>query len=131
AGALWGPPPGGPAGIAVLELLDKPGTYEKLETLGARLEAGVGAALQRHGRGCINRHGSMWTVFFGAERVRNADEARACDTAAFARFFIALLERGVYLPPSQFEAAFISLAHSEDDVDLTVQAVEQALAALH
>ena len=72
----------------------------------------------------------MWTVFFGVERVRNADDARACDTAAFARFFSAMLERGVYLPPSQFEAAFISLAHSDGDMEFTVLAADEALATL-
>jgi glutamate-1-semialdehyde 2,1-aminomutase len=131
AGTLSGNPLAVAAGLTTLDLLDKPGTYDKLEALGARLEEGLWAALRRHGRrGCVSRRGSMWTLFFGAEQVRDADEARACDTAAFARFFSAMLERGVYLPPSQYEAAFISLAHNEDDIDRTVQAADQALAAL-
>ena len=128
AGTLSGNPLAVAAGLTTLDLLDKPGTYEKLEALGARLEAGLSAALSRHGRrGCINRRGSMWTLFLGVEQVRNADDARACDTAAFARYFLAMLERGIYLPPSQFEAAFISLAHTEDDIDRTIKAADEAL----
>ena len=131
AGTLSGNPLAVTAGLTTLDLLDRPGTYEKLEELGARLEDGLRAALRRRGRrACLNRRGSMWTLFFGADHVRNADDARACDTAAFARFFTAMLERGIYLPPSQYEAAFISLAHSEGDIDFTVQAAEQALAAM-
>ena len=129
AGTLSGNPLAVTAGLTTLDLLDKPGTYERLEALGARLEDGLRAALRRHGRrGCVNRRGSMWTLFCGVDRVDNADDARACDTA-FARFFTAMLERGIYLPPSQYEAAFISLAHSEGDIDFTVQAADQALAS--
>ncbi|MBX3024750.1 glutamate-1-semialdehyde 2,1-aminomutase [bacterium] len=129
AGTLSGNPLAVSAGLATLELLDRPGVYERLETLGARLEAGLTAALRRHGRrACVQRVGSMWTLFFGVDRVTNAEDARAADTAAFGRFFAAMLERGVYLPPSQFEAAFLSLAHSEGDVDATITAVDQALA---
>jgi glutamate-1-semialdehyde 2,1-aminomutase len=129
AGTLSGNPLAVSAGLATLELLDKPGTYERLEALGARLEEGLRAALRRHGRrGCVQRAGSMWTLFFGVDAVANAEDARAADTAAFGRFFAAMLERGVYLPPSQFEAAFISLAHSEGDIETTIAAADQALA---
>jgi glutamate-1-semialdehyde 2,1-aminomutase len=131
AGTLSGNPLAVTAGLAALDVLDKPETYTRLEALGAALESGLAAALRRHGRrACVNRRGSMWTLFFGVDAVRNADDARTCDTAAFGRFFSAMLARGVYLPPSQFEAAFISLAHSEGDIDFTVRAAEQALAAV-
>jgi glutamate-1-semialdehyde 2,1-aminomutase len=131
AGTLSGNPLAVAAGLATLDLLDAPGTYEKLEALGSRLEEGLRAALRRRGRrGCVQRRGSMWTLFFGADAVRNADEARTCDTAAFARYFTGMLERGVFLPPSQYEAAFISLAHSDGDIDATLQAADQTLAAL-
>ncbi len=131
AGTLSGNPLAVTAGLATLAQLDRAGTYEKLEGLGAQLQDGLRAALRRHGRrGCLNRRGSMWRLFFGAEQVRYADVARRCDTAAFARFFTGMLERGVYLPPSQFEASFISLAHSEGDIDFTVRAADQALAAM-
>jgi glutamate-1-semialdehyde 2,1-aminomutase len=131
AGTLSGNPLAVAAGLATLAQLDKSGSYDGLDRLGAQLEEGLSAALRRHGRrGCVNRCGSMWTLFLGAEAVRNADEARACDTGAFARFFHGMLEHGVYLPPSQFEAAFISLAHSEADIDTALRAADRVLAAL-
>jgi len=131
AGTLSGNPLAVTAGLATLDQLEKPGTYEQLEAAGAQLEDGLRAALRRHGLpGCVNRRGSMWTLFFGLDHVRDAVDARACDTAAFARFFHGMLERGIYLPPSQFEAAFISLAHSAADIDNTVQAADAVLASM-
>jgi glutamate-1-semialdehyde 2,1-aminomutase len=131
AGTLSGNPLAVSAGLATLAELDRPGTYQTLEARGTRLADGLRAALRRHGRrACVNRRGSMWTLFFGVDRVRDATEARACDTAAFARFFTGMLERGVYLPPSQYEAAFISLAHSEDDIDRTLGTADAVLAAM-
>ena len=131
AGTLSGNPLAVSAGLATLELLDQAGTYERLEALGAQLEEGLRAALRKHGRrGCVQRVGSMWTLFFGVDSVANADDARAADTAAFGRFFSAMLERGVYLPPSQFEAAFISLAHGDGDIETTITAADLALAEI-
>jgi len=131
AGTLSGNPLAVSAGLATLDQLDTPNTYARLDALGAQLEEGLVAALHRHGRrGCVNRRGSMWTVFFGVDRVRHADDARASDTAAFARFFTGMLERSIYLPPSQFEAAFISLAHTRADIDTTIQAADAALASM-
>jgi glutamate-1-semialdehyde 2,1-aminomutase len=131
AGTLAGNPLAVAAGLATLNRLDRPMTYDRLEELGARLEAGLASALRRTGRrGCINRRGSMWTLFFGVETVRNACEARAADTGAYARFFAGMVERGVLLPPSQFESAFISLAHSDDDIERTIRAAEETLAAM-
>ncbi len=128
AGTLSGNPLAVSAGLATLDLLDRPGIYDRLEQRGAQLAAGLEAALRRRGvRGCVNRAGSMWTLFFGVDAVHDADQARRADTAAFGRFFAAMLERGVYLPASQFEAAFISLAHSEADIDATIAAAEAAL----
>ena len=72
----------------------------------------------------------MWTVFFGTAHVHDAETARQCDTEMFARWFRGMLQRGIYLPPSQFEAAFVSLAHSEEDIDATVQAARETLAEL-
>jgi glutamate-1-semialdehyde 2,1-aminomutase len=131
AGTLSGNPLAVAAGLATLAQLDRPGTYERLEGLGAALEEGLRGALRASGqRGCVNRRGSMWTLFLGVDAVTDADGARAADTAAFGRFFAAMLERGIYLPPSQFEAAFVSLAHSDDDIDATVRAAHEVLAAL-
>jgi glutamate-1-semialdehyde 2,1-aminomutase len=131
AGTLSGNPLAVTCGLATLDLLDKPSTYPTLEERGALLEEGLLAALRRHRRrACVNRRGSMWTVFFGVDQVRDAEEARGADTAVFARWFTGMLERGVYLPPSQFEAAFISLAHSEGDIEVTLRAADQVLASL-
>jgi len=131
AGTLSGNPLAVSAGLATLDLLDKAGTYDRLEAMGARLEAGLTAALAARGvRGCVQRAGSMWTLFLGVDRVAEAEDARRADTAAFGRFFLAMLERGIYLPPSQFEAAFISLAHGEAEIDATIAAADQALGVL-
>ena len=131
AGTLSGNPLAVAAGLQTLELLSQPGAYERLEERAAQLEEGLRAALALcRGATCLNRVGSMWTVFFGVDAVRDAESARRCDTERYARWFRGMLERGIYLPPSQFEAAFVSLAHSEDDVAQTVHAAREALAAL-
>lgn len=131
AGTLSGNPLAVAAGLQTLELLSKPGTYERLEELGARLESGLREAARPLGsHACVNRVGSMWTLFLGVAAVRDANSARASDTELFARWFRGMLGRGVYLPPSQFEAAFISLAHAEAEIDVTVTAARQVLAAL-
>ena len=128
AGTRSGNPLAVAAGLSTLEQLERAGVYERLDALGTRLEDGFTKVLDATGtRACFNRAGSMWTLFFGVDQVRNADDARRCDTARFARYFRAMLEQGIYLPPSAFEAAFVSLAHSEDDVDATVAAAERAI----
>ncbi len=131
AGTLSGNPVSVRAGLTTLEILEKPGTYERLEAAGARLEAGLLAALS-HARqtGCVNRAGSLLTIFLGVERVSNADQARRSDPAKFARFFHAMIERGIYLPPSQFEAMFVSLAHTDADLDRTIAAARESLLSL-
>jgi glutamate-1-semialdehyde 2,1-aminomutase len=129
AGTLSGNPLAVAAGLATLRELG-PKSYARLETLGARLEDRLRRVLRdRRIRAALNRAGSMWTLFFGVERVRNFTEARAADTKAYARFFHGMLERGFYLPPSQFEAAFLSLAHGEADVDAVAEAAAEALRA--
>jgi glutamate-1-semialdehyde 2,1-aminomutase len=131
AGTLSGNPLAVAAGLETLALLAKPGTYERLEELGAQLEAGLRTALATlPSPTCINRVGSMWTVFFGMSAVRDAPTARACDTERYARWFRGMLERGIYLPPSQFEAAFVSLAHSAEDIEATVRAAREVVATL-
>jgi glutamate-1-semialdehyde 2,1-aminomutase len=128
AGTLSGNPLSVIAGIETLRALEDAGIYERLEAAGARLETGLRDALARSARrGCVNRAGSLLTLFFGVDRVGNADEARTADTAVFAKFFHSMLERGIYLPPSQFEAMFVSLAHTEADVDATIAAANEAL----
>lgn len=131
AGTLSGNPLAVAAGLATLHELNRPDTYEYLDRLGSALEQGLREALTTAGvPGCINRVGSMWTVFFGVTRVQSAGDARGCDRGAFRRWFHAMLEQGMYLPPSPFEAAFLSLAHTEADVDRTLAAARKALGQL-
>jgi glutamate-1-semialdehyde 2,1-aminomutase len=128
AGTLSGNPLSVRAGLATLKLLREPGTYERLEGLGGRLEDGLNAALLASRQsGCVNRAGSLVTLFLGPGQVRDADEAGKSDAAKFSRFFHAMLERGIYLPPSQFEAMFVSLAHSGENIDATVSAASESL----
>ncbi|SRR5579885_612446 len=128
AGTLSGNPLSVRAGLETLKILQRPGTYERLEAAGARMEAGLSSALANcDAPGCVNRVGSLLTMFLGPAQVRNAEEARGSDTAKFARFFHALIDRNINVPPSQFEAMFISLAHSDDDIDLTIAAAHDAL----
>jgi glutamate-1-semialdehyde 2,1-aminomutase len=123
AGTLSGNPLAATAGLATLKLLARPGTYSALEAKGKKLEDGFARILTRYSiRGTINRIGSMMTLFFGVERVRNADDARKCDRERFARYFHGMLRRGIYLPPAPFEAMFVSLAHTTADIDSTVAA---------
>jgi len=130
AGTLSGNPLSVRAGLVTLKILEREGTYARLETAGARLEKGLREALPLFKRpACINRCGSLLTLFLGVDQVRSADEARRADSAAFSRFFHAMLECGIYLPPSQFEAMFVSLAHTEADLDATISAAREALAA--
>jgi glutamate-1-semialdehyde 2,1-aminomutase len=124
AGTLSGNPLAVSAGLAALKRLKKENPYPRLEELGSRLEAGirkVAGSLQ------FNRVGSMFTLFFTDQPVRDFDSAKKCDTQRFNRFFHSLLEQGIYLPPSQFEAAFISAAHTNEDIDRTVAAIGVAL----
>jgi glutamate-1-semialdehyde 2,1-aminomutase len=128
AGTLSGNPLAMAAGIAMLDLLARPGTYETLEATSARLEDGLRRAARDAGAVvAINRVASMLTVFFCAGPVTGYATAKGSDTTRFARFFHAMLERGVYLPPAQFEAAFVSLAHGEEQIDATVAAAAAAL----
>ncbi|MDP9034221.1 MAG: glutamate-1-semialdehyde 2,1-aminomutase [Myxococcota bacterium] len=127
AGTLSGNPVAVSAGLATLARLDA-ALYAHLEHLGARLEAGLLAAIaRRHIDACVQRVGSMITLFFTRGPVRAWSEAKACDTAAFGRWHGRMLRAGVYWPPAQFEAAFLSGAHTESDIDETVGAAEDAL----
>jgi len=129
AGTLSGNPVAVAAGLKTLEILARPGTYDGLERISARLGDGIERAMKEIGvNGCVNRVGSLVTPFLGVQTVRDAEDARQADTSMFSRFFAAMLQRGGYLPPSQFEAMFVSLAHSEDDIDRTVGAVRESLA---
>jgi glutamate-1-semialdehyde 2,1-aminomutase len=129
AGTLAGSPLSVRAGIETLRILSEGGVYERLETAGAYLESGFMSGLaQCDVPGCVNRAGSLLTLFLGVSEVHDADQAQRADRARFARFFKAMLERGIYLPPSQFEALFVSYAHSEEDLYNSVIAARQSLA---
>ena len=131
AGTLSGNPLATAAGIATLKELQENPPYEKLESLSQRLETGMAAACDSASiEYCINRVGSMLTLFFGSGPVTDWQTASRSNTDLFASFFWRLIERGSYLPCSQFEAMFISATHTTDDIDDTIQAAQLALAEI-
>jgi len=132
AGTLSGNPLAMAAGIAMLTELKKNPPYEKLEKYSQRLEVGLretaSAAKIPH---VINRVGSMWTFFFTSNPVTDCDSAKLSDTKMFSKFFWAMMDRGVYLPCSQFEAAFNSVTHDDDIIDLTLKAARESFAEIN
>ncbi|NBC42711.1 glutamate-1-semialdehyde 2,1-aminomutase [Corallococcus exiguus] len=131
SGTLSGNPVAVAAGLACVKALAAPGTYARLEQLGLLLEEGFRAEAKAAGVPVtVNRVGSMITVFFTSEPVFDYASAKKADTAKFGRFFHAMLQEGVYLPPSQFEAAFISLAIGEPEVAHVLAAARKAFRAL-
>ncbi len=131
AGTLSGNPVAMAAGLAMLELLQEPGTYADLELKSDKLVTGLAAAAKAAGVDVrINRVGSMFTPFFTSGPVTNYEQATACDTKAFSRFFGVMLDEGVVLPPSQFEAWFMSTAHDDAAIEQTIAAAEKAFAAV-
>jgi glutamate-1-semialdehyde 2,1-aminomutase len=128
AGTLSGNPLAMAAGLATLCLLrDHPEFYGRMEKLAARLVEGVTEAARAADVPLTyNRVGSMFTWFFAGCEVARWEDAATCNTAAFGHFFRAMLDAGIYLPPSQFEAAFLSSAHTEADVEQTITAARQA-----
>lgn len=131
AGTLSGNPVATAAGIATLRLLREYPPYDRLEDLSARLEAGLRDAAAASGVPFyLARVGSMMTLFFSAGPVRNWDDAAKCDTERFSRYFWGLIDRGVYMPCSQYEALFVSAAHTEEEIDATAAAAGEVLAGL-
>jgi glutamate-1-semialdehyde 2,1-aminomutase len=131
AGTLSGNPLSTAAGLATLTELSKPGVYDELERRGAALEEGLRSAAAEAGVPLtVQRVGSMLTPFFTPDPVRNLEDAKRSDTARFAAFFHAMLAEGVALPPSQFEAWMVSLAHTDDDIGLVVAAASRALRSI-
>ena len=130
AGTLSGNPLAMAAGLTTLRLLRDEPPYTRLEALSARLEEGLDRAATDAGvPHVVQRVGSMLTLFFNPDPVWNYEDAKRSDTAFFGRFFWEMLSRGVYLPCSQYEAAFVSAAHTEDDIDATINAAGSALRA--
>jgi len=131
AGTLSGNPLAMRAGLETLKLLAAPGFYEELGRMAERLVAGLREALRSSGlAGQVNAAGSLLTLFFTHAPVRDYDGAKRSDTRRFAAFFSEMLERGVFLPPSQFEALFVSAAHTVADIERTVAACRESLNAV-
>lgn len=127
AGTLSGNPLAMAAGIATLQELKEHPPYARLEQLGQMLESGLKQVAAAAGLPHqFARVGSMWTLFFTSEPVTDYDAAKKCDTARFARFFWEMMDRGIYLPCSQFEAAFLSAAHTEEQIRQTIDAARKA-----
>jgi glutamate-1-semialdehyde 2,1-aminomutase len=130
AGTLSGNPVAMAAGCAALDRLADPKTYERLERTTRRLAEGIRLAIQAGpaaGLASVETMASLLTLFWAPSPPRDYDEARAADGAAFARFFHAMLERGILLPPSPYEAWFLTTAHGEEEIDLTLEAIPSAL----
>ncbi|HET6370993.1 MAG TPA: glutamate-1-semialdehyde 2,1-aminomutase [Nitrospiria bacterium] len=131
AGTLSGNPLAMAAGLATLSLIEDERVYQKLEARAAALEEGLLEAARSAGTAArINRVGSEMTLFLTRDEVVDYASAKRSDTAAFGKFFLAILERGVYLPPSQFEAFFVSTVHTASDIEKTVAAAKQAFKQL-
>jgi glutamate-1-semialdehyde 2,1-aminomutase len=131
AGTLAGNPLAMRAGIAALKQLTKPGLYDEMTLLAQRLVVGLRADLAGVGISAqVNAVGSLATVFFMPEPVRNYADAKRSDTKRYARFFREMLDRGIFLAPSQFEAAFVSAAHTSQDIDRTLAAARESLQAI-
>ncbi len=129
AGTLSGNPLATAAGSATLRALRDTPPYERIDKLAERLEAGLLIAATDAGvPHVVQRVGSMITLFFSEGPIRSWADAAACDTARFGRYFWGMLDRGVYLPCSQYEALFVSAAHTESDIDATIEAARAALA---
>lgn len=128
AGTLSGNPVAMAAGAATLDALQEPGVYEALEAKASRLAAGLQAVFaDAETPLCVNRVGSMMTLFFNAGAVNGWETVSASDREGFARFFHRMLDEGVYLPPSPFEALFVSTAHTDADIQTTLDAARRAL----
>ncbi len=131
AGTLSGNPLAMTAGIKTLELLQKPGTYEQLNRITKKLADGLVQIAKEAGHEvCGGQISAMFGIFFTGEPVHNYDDAKKSDLAKFSRFHRGMLKRGIYLAPSQFEAGFTSLAHTEEDIDRTLAAAREVFSSL-
>jgi glutamate-1-semialdehyde 2,1-aminomutase len=132
AGTLSGNPLAVAAGIETLKLVGSSGTYARLTELGSLMAEGLRKTIRDSGIvACVNQLGSMFTIFFGVDQVHDYASATRSDTRLFARYFQGMIDRGIYLPPSQFETAFISLVHGEAEVEETIAAARQVFSSLY
>lgn len=131
AGTLSGNPLAMTAGIKTLELLRKPGTYEYLDQITNKLASGLlQIATETGNKACNGQISGMFGLFFTSGPVHNYDDAKKSDTAKFGRFHRGMLERGIYLAPSQFEAGFTSFAHTQEDIEQTLKAARDVMSSL-
>lgn len=131
AGTMAGNPASIQAGIACLEVLQEKGVYERMDQLGERLESGILAAADKHGVTItINRLKGALTIYFTDQKVKNYEQAEATNGEMFGRFFKMMLEQGINLAPSKYEAWFLTTEHTEEDIDTSIRAVEHAFAQL-
>ena len=128
AGTLSGNPLATAAGIKTLELLEAPGVFEGVERSAAAIADGLEALVRKGGhRAIVQRAGTMFTLFFSEKPVRNFEDAQQADHDRFGRFHQAMLARGVYLPPSGYEACFVSAAHGDQEIEHILNAAREAL----
>lgn len=119
------------AGIETLKILKGPGVYDELEETAGFLCGELSKLAKKHNHATtLNRVGAMFTSFFTDRNVYDWNSAKTSDTAKFGRFFMGMLERGIYLAPSQFEAAFTSLAHTREDIEKTLKAADEVMKGL-
>lgn len=131
AGTMAGNPLSMKAGIALLEVLEQDGVYDKLSQLGQRLESGLNELITKHGiTATVNRVYGALTLYFTDEKVTHYDQAENSDGEAFAQFFKLMLHQGINLAPSKFEAWFLTTEHTEDDIDTTLKAVDNAFSQM-
>jgi len=131
AGTLSGNPLAMAAGLAQLNEMERVDGYGKLEQLGARLEDGVRAMLKRKGLDYqFNRVGSMFCLFFTGQEIVDLDSVMTADAAAFRKFFTSMLDQGIYIAPSPYETGFISVAHGNREIDITLEAMDKALSVI-
>jgi len=128
AGTLSGNPVAMAAGLTQLEILEKQDVYAHINSLGEKLSAGLKEIIRNKGvKACVNHIGSLVCLFFGIEKAEDYQSVKKADTAFYAQYFHELLNKGIYLAPSQFEAMFISYAHTEKDINETLNKAEQAI----
>jgi len=132
AGTLSGNPIAVAAGLATIKELQKPGTYEYLDQLAGLLEKGIKEILEELSLPYkLHRIASMLTLFFTDQEVKDFQTALSSDTEKFAKFWQGMVKRGIYLPPSQFEAWFVSLAHRKEHIEKTLEAIKETLKEMH
>lgn len=133
AGTLSGNPIAMTSGLATLRYLkENPNTYDYLEELGASLEKGLNSLIEKYKiKANVNRVGSMTTLFFTETKVKNFNDAKTSDEKMFAKFYKEILQRGILFPPSQYEAFFISIAHTREDIEVTLKVVEEVFSIIN